>query len=135
MSEMQKIIEYFDLGSEARARQRAISTNAAAQTSIPWLPQYIALLLGIVVQPFFQRYMETGVWELRGFWGWLAGSAILSAMAFPSVYKKTFDVEKPLFVQLCVIFTAGTGWQTLVSTALKTAGVAVGTDAGAAHVG
>jgi hypothetical protein len=132
---MQKIIEYFDLGSPARAFRKAMPVGEAPQTPIPWLPQYIALLIGIVVQPFFQRYMATGGWKLEGFWGWLAGSAVLSAMAFPGVYKKTFDVERPLFVQLCVIFTAGTGWQTLVSTALKASGVAAGTSLGAPHVG
>lgn len=123
---MNKVLEYFDLGSDARRRQAAIQPLAAANgqpQEIHWLPQYIALLLGILVQPMFQKYMATGKWDVNGFGGWLIASAVVSAMAFPGVYKKTFEADKPLFVQLCVIFTAGTGWQTLVSTALKSAGV------------
>jgi hypothetical protein len=34
-------------------------------------------------------------------------------LIFPGVYKSAFDPGKPLFVQLCAIFTAGVGWQSL----------------------
>lgn len=132
------LFNYFDLGSTARAMREAGSLEATAaeqQWTIHWIPQYLALMAGIVVQPFFQKYMATGQWNLAGFWGWLAGSAVISLMAFPGVYKQTFDVEKPLFVQLCVIFTAGTGWQTLVSTALKAAGVAATANLAASQAG
>jgi hypothetical protein len=133
---MRRFIEYFDLGSIARARRKAFAIDESAeQRSIHWFPQYLALVAGILVQPFFQKYMATGQWDLKGFWGWAAGSAVVSAMAFPGVYKRTFDAERPLFVQLCVIFTAGTGWQTLVSTALKAAGVAAATNAGVSSAG
>jgi hypothetical protein len=45
----------------------------------------------------------------------IAGLAIL-----PSVYKNTIDPEKPLPIQLCVLFVAGMGWESLLSTAIST---------------
>jgi hypothetical protein len=117
-----KVIEYFDLASEYRpGGSRAV----ADQGKLHWLPQYVAVLAGIMVQPYFARYMAAGHWDLKGFWGWLFASIVIALMAFPAVYKDSLDPTKPLFVQMCVIFTSGTGWQTLVSTALKAAGVAV----------
>jgi hypothetical protein len=119
---MNKLIEYFDLGS--KLRRRGPEATEEAQT-IHWLPQYVALLAGIAIQPLFQRYMAgtAQAWDLRGLLMWLAASIVIAIMAFPGVYKASFDEKKPIFVQLCVIFTAGTGWQTLVTGALKAAGV------------
>lgn len=117
-----KVIEYFDLVSEYRPMGSRAVKGAAR---LHWLPQYLALLAGIVVQPFFLRYMTEKHWNMSGFWAWLVASSIIGVMAFPGVYKDSFDATKPLFVQLCVIFTAGTGWQSLVSTALKATGAAL----------
>jgi hypothetical protein len=61
--------------------------------------------------------------DVSGIWGWIVASAVIAIMAFPGVYKDAFDATKPIFAQLCVIFTTGTGWQTLVSSALQGAGV------------
>jgi hypothetical protein len=105
------VVRYFDLASRARGAARAFGAGGAP---LPWLPQYAALLVGIVVQRFFSAYLQSGHWDLTGFWGWLFASCILGVMAFPAVYKPVFDPQKPLFVQLCVIFSAGMGWESLV---------------------
>lgn len=119
---MNRIIEYFDLASQYRpGGSHAVSGGKSKK--LHWFPQYIALLLGIVFQPLFQQYMSTGIWEFSEFGGHLLASAIIGVMAFPSVYKGSFDATKPIFVQLCVIFIAGTGWQTLVGSALKAANI------------
>jgi hypothetical protein len=120
-----KIIEYFDLASEYRPGGSRAVTEASTKR-FHWFPQYLGLLAGILVQPYLQRYMAAGHWDLSGLWGWSVASAIIALMVFPGVYKESFDVTKPLFVQLCVIFTAGMGWQTLVSSALKSTGVIQG---------
>src|SRR5262249_48056120 len=91
----------------------------ATTRTLHWLPQYLAVLAGIIAQPFIQRYMSSGVWDLKGFWGWLTASVIIAVVAFPGVYKQSFDVEKPLPVQLAVIFATGMGWQSLVGAAVK----------------
>jgi hypothetical protein len=116
---MNKIIEYFDLASRRRPGGQS---PVGEPQKLHWLPQYLALLAGIIVQPYFQRYMAGGQWSLAGIWGWIAASVIIALMAFPAVYKASFDETKPLIIQFCVIFTTGTGWQTLVSTALKAGG-------------
>jgi hypothetical protein len=118
-----KVIEYFDLASP----YRAAGSSAVAGTKtrqLHWLPQYLALLLGIVAQPPLSNYMTTGQWQLKGIWGWLFASLLIAVMAFPAVYDRSFDVRKPLFVQLCVLFALGIGWQSLVGSALKAAGAA-----------
>jgi hypothetical protein len=100
IDKVEKVIRYFDLASEARPTT-AQATNDKGK-SLHWLPQYLALLIG---------------WEFGDFWGWVAASGVLATMALPAVYKRAFDPEKPLFVQLCVIFTSGIGWHSLVKVA------------------
>src|SRR2546429_8306337 len=116
---MNKLIKYFDLASEARPKRAQAKTSDAAVRKLHWFPQYLAVLAGIIVQPFIQRYMASGVWDLKGFWGWLTASIVIAVIAFPGVYKQSFDVEKPLSVQLAVIFATGMGWQSLVGAAVK----------------
>ncbi|PSK94169.1 hypothetical protein [Taibaiella chishuiensis] len=111
---MNKIIAYFDLASQYRPMtEHAVNDGR----KFPVIPQYIALLIGILAQPIFQSYKETGEWHLSANWGWFVGSMIVSLMAFPAIYKNSFDANKPLFVQLCVIFTAGIGWQNITTVA------------------
>ncbi|HUU22593.1 MAG TPA: hypothetical protein VM389_08660, partial [Phycisphaerae bacterium] len=58
------------------------------------------------------------VWDLTGFWGWVAFAAIAAIVCFPAVYRRTIDRESPLFLQFVSIFTAGLGWQALFGTAV-----------------
>ncbi len=46
----------------------------------------------------------------------------VGTVIFPAVYKTAFDPTKPIFVQLCAIFTSGLGWQALLQTAVKAGG-------------
>lgn len=87
-----------------------------------WFPvlQYLVLVLGIVIQPFFANYQATHNWNFAGFWGWLLFSVIAGLAILPGVYKNSIDPEKPLLVQLCVLFVAGMGWESLLSTAIST---------------
>jgi hypothetical protein len=91
--------------------------------SLHWLPQYLTLVLGIVVQPFFAAYQQSGQWNFNGITGRVLFAAIVGLVVFPAVYKRAFDPDKPLFVQLCAIFAVGMGWESLLRTALKVAGV------------
>ena len=84
----------------------------------PVFPQYIALLLGIIAEPFFNAYRTSGSFgNLKLSIGLLVFSAIVACLILPAVYKNAFDADKPLFVQLCAIFAAGVGWQTLLASA------------------
>lgn len=113
---MNNLIRYFDLVSNYR-RVGHIATSESQETKLTVLPQYAALLVGIIVQPFLQEYINTKEWKIESLGGWAIASIFISLMAFPAVYKNSIDATKPLFVQLCVIFTAGMGWQTIVNLA------------------
>jgi hypothetical protein len=116
---MNKLIRYFDLLSEVRARG-AEGKNEVK--SLHWLPQYLVLTLGIVVQPFFSAYQQTGHWVFGGLLGRILFACIVGLIVFPAVYKKAFDPAKPLFVQLCAIFAVGMGWESVLKTAAKAIG-------------
>lgn len=88
----------------------------AAEPASVW-PQYLALLLGIIAEPFFTAYRNTGSFgNVRLSVPLLVVSAIVACLLLPGVYKSAFDAGKPLFVQLCTIFAAGIGWQTLLAS-------------------
>lgn len=117
---MNRIIDYFNLGSNVGPKTgRGVGRPGA----LHWLPQYLTLVLGIVVQPFFAAYQQTGQWNFNGITGRVLFASIVGVVVFPAVYKKAFDPDKPLFVQLCAIFAVGMGWESLLRTALKVAGV------------
>lgn len=117
---MNKIIEYFDLGSGVQPKT---GRGRGPSKVFHWLPQYATLVLGILVQPFFADYQQTAQWNFRGIGGRVLFAAIVGLVVFPAVYKRAFDPDKPLFVQLCAIFALGMGWESLLRTALKVAGV------------
>ncbi len=121
---MNKLIRYFDLVSEYRPKGPQARTAGPGTQELHWLPQYIALLIGIFAQRYLQQYLSTGSYNLTGALGWLVASVLLAGMVFPAVYKNAFDATKPLFFQLCVIFSAGLGWESVVGTAaLKGLGI------------
>jgi hypothetical protein len=52
-----------------------------------WLPQYLALILGIFVQPYFDQFRETHKWTLPSLGegtGWFAFAVIAGLIAFPA---------------------------------------------------
>jgi membrane protein YdbS with pleckstrin-like domain len=116
---MTRIIDYFDL----RAREPTEVKSRKTRRTGNWFPQYVALVLGVLVQPFLSTYQQTGQWNFGGAAGRLLFAVLVGIAIFPAVYKHAFDPEKPLFVQLCAIFAAGMGWESLFKTALKASGV------------
>jgi hypothetical protein len=115
---LEKIIRYFDLMSEVKARRRAQGFSASTK-ELHWFPQWICLFLGIVIQPYFANFQERGVWDFGRLPSWTLFAVITAFLIFPLVYRKAFDEEKPLPVQLGPIFTAGMGWHSLLATAMK----------------
>jgi hypothetical protein len=117
---MNSVIRYFDLNQKRRPTSDA---EAASDDSkpLPWQLQYLALLLGIIVQPYFAYYQQHGQWVLTAVPGWIIFSIIVALVCFPGVYKKSFDPGQPMIMQVIPIFTAGLGWQSLFTTVVKTA--------------
>jgi hypothetical protein len=112
---LNSLIRYFDL--QASYRPNGPKAQAAgANPSLPVIPQYIALVLGIAVQPFLAQFQQTRKWDLSGWQGWMIFSILVGLIVFPAVYKRSFDPQSNLFVQLCATFASGLGWQSLMQT-------------------
>ncbi len=83
--------------------------------------QWIALLIGVLIQPFFSFYKEHGsiIWnEAYKNKEFMIFAVIVAVIVFPSIYRKAFDSDRPKWIQMIPIFTAGLGWQTLVDSAV-----------------
>ena len=112
---LQKIANHFDLNAGST------EVRATATQKKFLFPQYLAVVLGIVVQPLLDYYLKNNSWPhdfsflaARAFFGLLIGVII-----FPSVYRNSWDNGSPIAVQFCSIFTAGLGWQTVFLTVAK----------------
>ena len=112
-----KLIRYFDINAPALPRGSKGVTDEARK--IRALPQWLVLFAGILIQPFFDGYKQTHHWIWQGFWGWVLFALITAFIAFPAVYRNSFDKDKPIVVLLAPIFTAGIGWQSIVSTIIQ----------------
>ena len=112
---MNKLLNYFDLRINNQPAYEMKGKQPAVFKKQHWAPQYLALFAGIIVQPFLQQYLNTGRWDLKGFGSWVIAGIFIGIMALPAVYKNAFDNTKPIFVQFCVIFISGMGWQSLVT--------------------
>lgn len=110
-----------DLRKKVKPPVKYKGTSEAAPTPRkfpPVWPQYIVLVLGILIQPFFALYQKTGDWNFAGFLGRILFAVIAAVIILPSVYKNAFDPEKPLVIQLSTLFVAGMGWESLLTTAI-----------------
>ncbi len=112
-----KVFGYFDLGSEIRTKYDRGQTGRGGNNNIHYFLQYLALVMGIFVQPFLEKFRQTGQWNFEGFWGWILFAIIVGLIIFPAVYKTAFDAKNPRIIQLCSIFGMGMGWESLISTA------------------
>ena len=134
---MSALIEYFDLQSDQKKKQKELNeltlksfddgkSPPATPSFAPVIPQYVALVLGILADPFIKSYIATKSFsmDLGAVGPLLAFSIIMGILILPGVYKNSFAPDKPILVQLAAIFTAGVGWQTLFEAAAKSAGAA-----------
>lgn len=117
---MEKLLRYFDINSSFR-KKLAVGVEGTAGTAFHWLPQWLALLTGIWVSPYFAAYRTTSDWSFSGGWGRLLFAVITGVVVFPGLYKKVISEDAPWIVLLAPCFIAGLGYETLLSTALQAA--------------
>jgi hypothetical protein len=115
------LLHYLDLQSGNR-QLTVMAKNKEKSVPLPVIPQYIALVLGIMIQPYLVTFQNTGHWKFDDLVNWLIFALITAVTIFPTVYKKTFDPSSSLFVQLCTIFSAGVGWQSLFAITMPQSG-------------
>ena len=138
---------YFDLsqpvsvGSAERPAHRAASAPGAAhrpaatavatmvapppaapaqQMSIKWqVATYLILLVSILASRFIDLFRAGVAASFALDWRYLLFVGIASLLAFPVVYDKArLNKDQPAFLQICLIFTAGMGWEKILATAL-----------------
>jgi hypothetical protein len=112
-----RVIQYFDLQSN----QRGVARGFGESQNLRVFPQYLALVLGIAVQPSLAQFQATQKWAIDpGQWtSWVGFALVTGLLIFPAVYKRAFDPGQPRFLQFCAIFSTGVGWKSLLTTAVK----------------
>lgn len=114
-------IRYFDLQSENRPLVPMSDGANAPAGAAPVIPQYLAAVAGVIVEPFLRHYVAQGGWQIdfSTLIGRVTFGLIIGIMILPAVYKQAFDPQKPILVQLAAIFPMGIGWQSLVGSSAK----------------
>jgi hypothetical protein len=114
------LIRYFDLNATMTRSGAKGSNRRTAPVARAWaFPQWLVLFAGVLIQPFLDGYKQTHHWQWNGFLGWVLFAIITAFIVFPAVYRNSFDRDKPIAVLLAPIFTAGIGWQSIVTTVLE----------------
>lgn len=118
--------QYFDLrkpalGKAAASGESAPAPAAAVSLGAGWqIVVYVTLLLSIVASRYLDLYRAGTASEFGLDWPYLLSVAIVSLLAFPVVYDKAqLSRDRPIFLQLALIFTAGMGWEKIVATATQ----------------
>jgi hypothetical protein len=117
---LNKIIGYFDINSTISAVGPQATAKGNANT-LHWIPQYLTLLVGIIVQPYLESYRNTNPhkWDFTGIQGHSLFAAVIAFVVFPQVYKRiVVSRNTPIIIVLAGIFSAALGWQSLFATAV-----------------
>jgi hypothetical protein len=110
---LNRIIGYFDLNNTTGAGRPKAYSSDGKTLHTAW--QYVALFLGIFVEKYWSQYRQTQHVSLAGAPLHLAFALITALILFPGVYKNSFNPGQNQFVQFCVVFTAGIGWQSVIN--------------------
>lgn len=114
-----QLIRYFDINSKIKAAGPVAFAKGSVKR-LHWFPQYVTLLVGIIIQPFLERYRNSQPhsWDFTGLQGHILFALIVAFIVFPQVYKRVvISAGTPLIIVLAGIFSAALGWQTLFETA------------------
>lgn len=122
--------EYFDLNQPVAIGRRSSRPPSAApdgatavapvQLTLAWqIATYLVLVASIVASRFLDLYRAGALDSFSLDWAYLVFLGISSLLAFPIVYDKArASRDQPLFLKIVVIFSAGMGWEKIVSTAV-----------------
>ena len=101
--------------------QSAPTPVVANSLGVGWqVVVYVTLALSIVASRYLDLYRAGTANEFALDWAYLLSVAIVSLLAFPVAYDKAqLSRDRPMFLQLALIFTAGMGWEKIVATAMQ----------------
>ena len=91
-----------------------------AQMTVAWqITVYGVLLLSIMSSRYLDLYRAGLADQFVLDWGYLLFISIVSLLAFPVVYDRAMmSTDRPVLVQIGLIFTTGMGWEKIVATAI-----------------
>lgn len=117
---MKALFSYFDLFRDERRRTQAKANEPCRTPSSWWIAvHFAALVVGIFAKYFLDAYDAGTVFHVS--LPLVIAACISAIVVFPLVYRNAYAAEHPGFVQLCLTFTAGIGFQTLFTAAVKAA--------------
>lgn len=121
------IQRYFDLSQPAtfrdatpKAQVHQAGGSVEHKLTLKWqLITYVVLVLSIMASRYLDLFRAGVASSFRVDVPYLIFIAIASLLVFPLVYDKAcLNTDKPVLLQIGVIFSAGMGWEKIVSTAL-----------------
>jgi len=102
-------------------KQTKLESNGKSAPKISTATQlemFFTLILSVIASRFLDYYRGAVSWNPLRDWQYLFFAVIVSLVAFPVVYRKAQrNRSEPTLVQLGFIFTAGIGWEKMLSTA------------------
>ena len=117
---------YFSFGRPSVPRgARAMSDTPQPPPTFPLLAigwQYLGVLLGIFAQPIIVQRKKGGPSDIRFDFasiGYLVASIVVAIVIFPGIYRPMPPATHPRFVQFCILFGAGIGWQAIFDSVVK----------------
>lgn len=84
--------------------------------------QFVAIVMGIFAQPVVVQARHGGATAIDFSFaksGWIVASLVIAIVVFPGAYRPQNPSPQPRFVQFCVLFGAGIGWQAIFDTVVK----------------
>ncbi len=98
----------------------SLSPSNSTELTLVWqLVIYLLLILSIFSSRFLDLYRAGVLDQFRLDGPYLLFTAIASLLAFPVVYDRAdLNRNRPVFVQLALIFAAGMGWEKIVATVI-----------------
>jgi len=119
---LKRTTDYFDLQSSRKAQMAAAGGNPDGYA--PVLPQYLTVSAGVLAEPALTALSNgTSVIAQLDFTKALPVlmALIIGIVLLPSVYRSSFDTDKPVSVQLAALFPMGVGWQSMFSSVVGVA--------------
>jgi hypothetical protein len=126
MKALSYLADWFDLSKPFPFKDRSTPqprvpvAGGPQQANLAWqIATYLLVLVSIVASRFCDLYRAGALGSFRLDGPYLLFLGIVSLIAFPVVYTKaTLNQDNPVFVRIALIFTAGMGWEKIVSTAI-----------------
>lgn len=115
-----KLLAHLDLYSSSPTPSARSYAVALPKPSKLWvIGHFMGLVAGIIAKPFVDAYQGGDIHTFNVTLPLIVFSCIVAIAIFPAVFRNSYDKENPGFVQLCVTFASGLGYQSLFTAATK----------------